>query len=268
MTLINKTLRELLPLSLFSTPCVSIEKENQVWNGAVMLIHYLESFTDSLVVTHQNVAIGIIGGKEIVEGILKDPTSNFFDLKKIDEIMDSNLVRISADISLGNLLDKWSETRRAFSMISNQYGGYSAVSARRILEVGINCKSNMTVSELPEKDVVYFKKNDTVQDLINLMLKYQTRKLILEGSKNFISDRIIIEKIARDLDFLRDYKNFLSIPASSFSLAEAKVLEEDIHIQKAYEIMFGMLHPYMIFKNQVISPWDLCMNLKSEKISI
>ncbi|MEX0861408.1 hypothetical protein [Nitrosopumilus sp.] len=70
MSIINKTLKELLPLSFTSTPAVSIRKENEVWVATSMLIHYLESFTDSLVVTEdKEIPIGIIGGKEIIKNI-------------------------------------------------------------------------------------------------------------------------------------------------------------------------------------------------------
>ena len=268
MNLCEHTLKELLPFSLFSTPCVSIQKESKVWNGAAMLIHYLESFTDSLVVTDQNEPIGIVGGREVIEGVLNTPTSEFFDSKFIKDIMDTNLVQISENNTLNNLLDEWTETKRGFSMIPNQYGGYSAVSVRRILEIGITCKTKMMISDLPKKKVISFKKDDPIREVINSMLENQTRKLVLENSNKFISDRIIIEKIARDLNYLREVDDFLSIPASSFFFAEAKILDEDIPIQKAYEIMFGMLHPYLIFKDQVISPWDLCKNLKSDKIQI
>lgn len=268
LDLIDHTLRDLLPLSLTSTPCVSIQKENKVWNGAVMLIHYLESFTDSLVVTNKNEPIGIVGGKDIIEGILKNPSSDFFDKKTIQEIMDTNLVQISEQTTLGELLNRWKKSRRAFSMIPNQYGGYSAVSARRILEIGINCKTEMTISELPKKVVISFKKEDSVRTVINLMLEHKTRKLILEDSTKFISDRMIVEKIARDLDYLRNTDNFLELPASAFSLEDAKVQTENIQAQKVYEILFGMLHPYIIFKDQVISPWDLCLNLESGKLRL
>ena len=268
LDLIDHTLRDLLPLSLTSTPCVSIQKENKVWNGAVMLIHYLESFTDSLVVTDKNEPIGIVGGKDIIEGILKNPSSDFFDKKTIQEIMDTNPVQISKQTTLGELLNEWKKSRRAFSMIPNQYGGYSAVSARRILEIGINCKTEMMISELPKKAVVSFKKEDNVGTVINLMLEHGTRKLILEDSTKFISDRMIVEKIARDLDYLRNTDNFLELPASAFSLEDAKVQTENIQVQKVYKILFGMLHPYIIFKDQVISPWDLCMNLESGKLNL
>ena len=76
MILAEKPLNELLPLSLLTTPCVSIQKDDKVWSGAVMLIHYLESFTDSLIVTDNTSPIGILGGREIIDNISKNPSSS------------------------------------------------------------------------------------------------------------------------------------------------------------------------------------------------
>jgi hypothetical protein len=80
MTITKKPLKELLPLSFTNIPAVSIRKENKVWIATGMLSHYLESFTDSLVVTEENEKpVGVIGGIEIIKNILKNPTSDFFD---------------------------------------------------------------------------------------------------------------------------------------------------------------------------------------------
>ena len=73
MPIYNQTLKDLLPLSLSSTPAVSIRKENEMWVATGMLIHYLESFTDSLVVTEgDEKPIGIIGGKEVIKNIFEN----------------------------------------------------------------------------------------------------------------------------------------------------------------------------------------------------
>lgn len=262
----DKSLIDLLPLSLSSTPAVSIQKNNQIWCGAAMLIHCLESFTDSLVVTNGNSPIGIVGGKEIIEGIAKDPTSNFFDNKTIEYITSEKIVTISETTTLHDLIEKWKHTRRAFSVIPNQYGGLSAVSVRRILEIGIKCKTTLKISDIPKKDTITFRDSDDIGTIINLMLKHQTRRLLLKDSSEFISDRIIIEKIARDMNYLRDNQHFLKLPMSSFKLESAKIVDDNLPLPLVYDIMFGSLHPYIIYKDQVISPLDLCSLLLSDKI--
>ncbi|MEX0861409.1 hypothetical protein [Nitrosopumilus sp.] len=59
----------------------------------------------------------------------------------------------------------------------------------------------MTISELPKKQIVSFDKNSTMKEIIQLMLEKNTRKLLLEDTNYFISDRLLIQSIAQDYDF-------------------------------------------------------------------
>ncbi|MDP3780574.1 MAG: CBS domain-containing protein [Nitrosopumilaceae archaeon] len=264
----ERNLQDLLPLSLESTPCVSIRRENKVWVAASMLIHYLESFTDSLVVTDdESKPLGIVGGKEVLENILKNPSSAFFDDTVVEDIMDKNVDIISKEITLKDLLQRWTQTRRAFSILPNRFKGYSAISARKLLEIGANCETEMTVSELPKKKITTFTYNDTLKDIINSMFENKTRKLVFKNTSSFISDRIIIEYVVRELNYLRQIDYFLDLKFEEpFRLAEAKTITENMKIPEISKIMFGMLHPLAIYHDQVISPWDLCVALLYDKI--
>ncbi|WP_255465208.1 CBS domain-containing protein [Nitrosopumilus sp. b3] len=267
MSITSKTLQELLPLTFTSTPAVSIRKENKMWVATGMLIHYLESFTDSLVVTEgDEVPIGVIGGKEIIENIYKNPTSNFFDNTTVEEIFDKDLVILSEASTLGELLTTWKSTRRAFSIIPNHLGGYSAISGRKLLEIGANCVSDFTISEFPTKNVVSFEKDNSIKEIIELMLKNNTRKLLLKDTNYFISDRLLIESIAKDFDFFRDVKFLERKFEESFKLEETVKVSKDLNLTEISKMMYVMPHPYVIFRDQVITPWDICMILESDRI--
>jgi len=267
LTIVDKSLRELLPLSFSSTPAVSIRKENKMWIATAMLIHNLESFTDSLVVTEGDEnPIGVIGGREVVENIFKNPTSSFFDNTRVEQIMDKNLIILSDKVSLGELFGKWKKTRRAFSIIPNNFGGYSAISGRKILEIGANCITDLTISELPRKEIVTFEQNSTIKEIIGLMLEKNTRKLILNNTNYFISDRLIIQSIAQEYDFFRNVKFLERKLEDSFRLEEAKKIFKDVNLAELSKLMYTMMHPYVIYHDQVITPWDICMALESDRI--
>lgn len=269
MAIADLKLNQLLPLSLTSTPAVSIQKENKVWVAAAMLVHYLESFTDSLVVTDEKEQpIGVLGGFEIIKNVFENPTLEFFDEKTVEDIMDEELVRASSDTSLRELLEKWQKTRRAFCILPNQLGGYSAISARKLLEVGANCKTNITISDLPWKETISFEYDDTIGQIINLMMNNKTRKLILHNSSGFISDRTIIQTIAQELDYLRNTENFLDLKIEEhFKLAYAKSVPEDMNLTDLSKLMFGMVHPYVMTKEQVYTPLDVCIALLSDNVN-
>jgi len=267
MGITNKKLKDLLPLSFTNTPAVSIRKENKVWIATGMLMHYLESFTDSLVVTEENEKpVGVIGGKEIIQNVVKNPSSDFFDNTTVEQITDPNLVILSENTTLNELLDKWKQTRRAFSIIPNSLGGYSAISGRKLLEIGINCITDLTISEFPKKDVTYFEQNSTLKEIIDSMLEKKTRKLILKDTTNFISDRLIIQCIAQEFDYFRDVKFLERRIEESFKLEEAKKISKDLNLAEISKIMYTLPYPYVIYQDQVITPWDICMALQSERI--
>ena len=267
LSIINRSLRDLLPLSFSSTPAVSIRKENKMWVATSMLIHTLESFTDSLVVTEgDEKPIGVIGGREVIENIFKNPSSSFFDDTIVEQIVDKNLVILSKDTTLKDLLEKWKYTRRAFSIIPNNHGGYSAISARKILEIGANCVTDITISELPKKEIVTFEQNNTIKEIMNLMLQRNSRKILLKDSNYFISDRLLIQSIAQEFDFFRNVKFLERHVKDSFRLEEAKKISKDLNLTEISKIMYSMPHPCMIFQNQVITPWDICLALESERV--
>ena len=263
----DRSLQELLPDSLTSSFCVSLPTKAKVWVVAGMLAHYLESFTDSVVVRDDNYEpVGVIGGKDIIERIIENPSSAFFDNTNVEEIMDKKFV-VSMETKLRELIGIWKQTRRAFAIIPNELHDYSAISTRKLLEIGWHCKTDVRISSLPKKKVLTFRKDDTARNIINMMLENKTRRLLLENSSHFINDRIIIEKIAEDLEYLRNTNHFLDIPASSFKLGDAKVVSEDLTIPQSSKILFDMPYPYLIYGDQVTSPWDICLFLLSDELT-
>ena len=266
MPLSSYSLDELLPDSLLSSPSVGIRITDTVGDAASLLAHHLESFTDSLVVTKDAYPVGQVGGIELLDGVLKNPTSAFFDNTLVGEIMNEKLAIITKQTRLFDLLKQWQQSRRAFAIIPNQYHGYSVVSARKLLEIGALSKTKMKVSDIPKKRIITFTKDYTVKEIIVSMFENKTRKLILEGVLLFISDRIITEKIANDLNYLRNVNNFLDMSADIFKLESPKIISEDMGIPEACKIMSDMLHPYLMTKDQVISPWDIVTILGSENL--
>ena len=265
LPLSRRSLNDLLPDSLFKSPAVSIRLTDTVGDAATLLPHNLESFTDSLVVTKDSSPLGVFGGIELLDGILKNPTSDFFDNTTVGQIMSERITIVTKETKLSDLLKQWQETKRAFAIIPNQYSGYSAISARKILEISNTHGTSMTVSKIPKKPIVTFSNNHTVKDIITSMFENKTRKLVLQDTLSFISDRIVIEKIVRELNHLHNVKDFLSMKATIFKLENAKAISEDLSIQEASKIMYEMSSPYLIVKDQVVSPWDIVMSLGSEK---
>ena len=257
----NRSLSDLLQDSFTSTPCVNIRKNAKVRVATGMLVQYLESFTDSVVVRDDTKPIGVIGGREIIQGVYKNPSSDFFEMKQVDEIADKRLNVVTSDTTLKELISLWKEVGRAFAIVCMGNDDYSVISVKKLLEIGINNTFEFHISEIPKKKIITFDKDATFGNIMKLMLENRTRKILLEGTNQFINDRIIIEAIEK-FDYLLGNNNFLDIPASVVSLEEAKVVSDDLSLSEISKIMHEMSQPLIIHEDRAISPWDICMALE------
>ncbi len=267
MILANKRLDEIFQESLLSTPAVSIKVEDTLAEAATLLPHHLETLTDSLVAVSDDKPVGIVGGIEVLDGIINNHIPSFLDKSKIGDVMSKKLVIANQKTKFSDLVKQWSQTRRAFAIIPNQYHGYSVISARKILDVGILFKVDATISAAPRKKIITFHKEETVGQIIERMFDNKTRKLILDGTDSFISDRIIIQKLVREFDCLRDGRDFLKTSAGNFSLEQAKRISDDLTVSGACKIMQDMRSPYLIDDEKTISPWDIVTMLAVENLS-
>ena len=267
MFLADKTLEEVLPQSILSTPIVSISVNDTLGEAASLLPHHLETLTDSLVATSDDRPVGIVGGIEVLDSILKNQTAVFLDKIKIGDAMSKKIVIINPKDKFSELIKQWSQTRRAFAIMPNQYYGYSAISARKVLEVGTTFQVNTTISEIPRKKIITFHKEDTVRQIIQRMFDNNTRKIVLDGTCSFINDRIIIQKLVREFECLRNGQDFLVMSGDIFSLEQVKNISDDITITDACKIMQGMKSPCLMSQENIISPWDIALVLASANLS-
>lgn len=264
ISVLQHSLSEVLQNSLLSSPAVSVEFDYPVVEAANLLPHHLETFTDSLMVVKDEKPVGLVGAVEVLDGVLKKPSADFFTKTKIGQIMNANLIILDSGTTLGSLLDLWKQTGRAFAIMPNKYHGYSAVSARKLLEVVMSCKTGMTVGDVSKRKLTTFRKDQTIKEIIQTMFENKTRKLVLEGTPEFISDRIIMQKISRDLDCLQCIDNFLELKGSEFILDKAIKVSDQMSLAEGCKILYGMQSPYLLLSNGVVTPWDVIMSLNSD----
>ncbi len=263
----ERTLEELLTETLDYSLCITIDKGKEVWVVVGMLVQYLESLTDSVSVKDGDEIIGTIGGKEILENLLKNPTRSLFYGTLVEDIMEKNPIKVSGQTKYKDLISQWRQRGRAYAILCNRWGHYSAISSKKILEVGMRCKTNLSVSDGPIKPIITFKPDDSLGTVINAMFKNKTRKILLENSYKYNNDRIILETVSEKLGYLKNIENFLSMPASTIELEEARVIFDDLKIHEVSAIMYDMEHPYVVYKDMLVTPWDICMALLSENIT-
>ncbi|MFZ8922567.1 MAG: hypothetical protein ACO2Y0_06400, partial [Nitrosopumilaceae archaeon] len=79
--------------------------------------------------------------------------------------------------------------------------------------------------------------------------------------------RIILEEISKMLKFQPEVDNFLDIPVSQIELERVNVLKEDVNLNQLSLMLYKMDHPYVIYKDISVSPWDICLTLLSEDVT-
>jgi hypothetical protein len=261
------SLESLFGDSLTSSFCVNIEKGTETWVATGMLVQQLESFTDAVGVRENDKPIGIVGGKDIIIPLVGDPSSSLFYNTKVEDIMEKRFPTVTKESKLKELINYWKETRRAFAAVPNEFSDYSSLSAKKLLEIGMKVKTDVSISQLPKKKLSTFNEKYSIGDVLNSMLEINARRLFLEDSNKFINDRIILQKITDELKCLKETENFMNISVNEFNLEEAKNITDDLTIQEISKIMYKMEHPSALFQDQIITPWDICLILLSENIT-
>ena len=261
------SLESLFGDSLTASLCVNIEKGTETWVATGMLVQQLESFTDSVVVRENDKPIGIVGGKDIISLLVKNPSSSLFYDTKVEDIMEKRFPKVTEKSKLKELINYWKQTRRAFAAVPNEFSDYSSISAKKLLEIGMKVKTEIFISQIPKKKLSTFDEKDTIGEVLNSMLEINARRLFLADSNKFINDRIILQKITDELKYLKETENFMDLATSEFNLEEAKNITHDLTIQETSKIMYKMEHPSALFQDQIITPWDICLILLSENIT-
>ena len=261
------SLESLFGDSLTASLCVNIEKGTETWVATGMLVQQLESFTDAVVVRENDKPVGIVGGKDIISPLVEKPSSSLFYDTKVEDVMEDRFPTVAKESKLEELINYWKQTRRAFAAVPNEFSDYSSLSAKKLLEIGMKVKTEIPISQLPKKKLITFDDKDTIGDVLNSMLKINTRRLFLADSNKFINDRIILQKITDELKCLKEIENFMDLPINEFNLEEAKNIRDNLTIQEISEIMYKMEHPSVLFQDQIITPWDICLILLSDNIT-
>jgi len=247
---------DLLPYSLASSPISSVNTTDNMWIISSMYSR-LSRTTDNLVVLDDEFPLGIIGGREILKGILKNPTPYFFHDVLSSEIMNRKFYLDTRFAKFHKLLEQMQKIKRNFAIIQNSKQSFSAISIREIIEIGALCQSNIRVSDFAERKIQSIKRDDTVEFLLKSLLHEETDLLMLENELLFIDQNIVIEKIVGDLNYLQDVDNFLELSTSVFKFESPKLIPEKLTISEVCKLMLYMKHPYVMTSDRIWTPRDV-----------
>lgn len=254
------TIEEILPHLLVNSSMATIESKEKVWVATSMLVRFLTSHTNNLVVMESDKPVGMIGSSEVLQGLHSNPDHGFFAEDEVSKVMNKNLDVASPKTRVYDLLKKMNDKGRDFALVQTTDGEFSTISARRLLEVGTLCDTRIRVSDMPAKRVVTFQKEDSIGFLIDKMLKYNTDVVILEHTPLFVTPQTIFEKIV-ELNYLDEIYGFLDFKTSTLKLKTGRIIPDNITVPEMCKIMLSMKNAFVMTQNNVLTPWDLITTL-------
>lgn len=252
---------DILPHLLICPSMATIESKEKAWVATSMLARLLDTATNSLVAIENDVPVGMIGGQEVIKEFAKDPSHSFFSDTAVQNIMNRNLHIVSPNTKVDDLLKKMWHIQRDFALVRNDDGNYSTISARRLLEVGALCDTQMKVSDIPLKSISTFNRDDTIGTIVTQMIENETETLVLENTPQFVNQQSLFERMVA-LNYLDGIDNFFELKSTALNHKNGKIVSENTTIPDMCKIMLGMKYSFVITTKNVITPWDLIMGLR------
>lgn len=244
---------EVLPYSLLSIPISTITPHDNVWIASSMLSR-IADVTNTLVVIEDEFPIGTISANEIIDGLQKRPTGEFFS-ENITKIMNADFYIDSRAVNIKGILDRMGKSQNPFSIIQNDKTSFSQFSIRQTLEIGALCKTDFGAGSFEKRRIASFKRDDTIKDVIERLKKEQSEFVMLEGEFSFVNHDIILEKL-KELNNTQN-ENIVNLSASTLKAITPVLISEKSSISEICKIMINAKHPCVMTSDRLITPRDI-----------
>ena len=258
-------LDDIFPQLLVSSSSSTIDVTDTVATGVSMLVRLSESLASNLVVLNNGTPVGMLGAKEVLEGFVKNPTYNFLHNTIVNNIMNRKPCFVAKNTKFLDLMKKLQKMQTDFAILQDSKGmfsnilqddkdTFSTISIKRILELGLMCDTSVTISQIRKKDAVFCFSDDTIHDVIHMMLHRNTNDVVIQNSPFIISGRVILEQIQNKIN---DSDDILDCKISDLKPYEATITHKDLSIPDLCKLMLTVKHPYVMTESQVFTPYDL-----------
>lgn len=251
------SVNDCIPYALRHVPVAFCKDDERVWYATDLLNRYLESHTDCILVTHEGRFSGILDGREWVANFLKFPTREFF-LKSSGDIMSKeSILQTEPNTKMSKVIETWKNLRRAVAVIYNHDSSLSPVSLRAVLGIIAISKTETRISEIKSKNAVVVNRDEPMKNILLRMLQKKVRRVIVEGTQNYTSDRLIIEHVVNDLHFLKNTEDVLENSLEDHNFARMVEIDKDIPLSELCKTLGALKHPCVTYHGNIITPWDI-----------
>ena len=244
---------EVLPYSLLSIPISTLTPNDDVWIASSMLSR-ISDVTNHLVVVEDEFPIGTISASEIIGGLQKRPSSEFFS-ENVTKIMNADFYIDSRSVNIASILNRMNRSKNPFTIIQNDRTNFSQFSIRQVLEIGALCKTDLEASSFAQKQIAGFKRDDTIKDVIEKLKKEEGRFIILEDEFSFVNHDIVLEKL-KELNNIKS-ENLLNLSASTLKTITPTLISDKLTVSEICKIMLNVKYPCVMTSDRIITPYDI-----------
>jgi len=199
-----------------------------------------------------------------------DPKALRKFLKQPCEEASEPLASVDAGRSLSVLLDKFLETRFGFARVNerNRVGALARLRDLLALYGTERFETSLTVEDVASP-IFALPGRTSVREALEQMFDRRCRRVFISGTKKFVWDRGIIERLFSPaflaLATKSPSKDFLGAPLSEFEGLEATEVKPSTGLKEAARVMRPTRGQCLTFDDRVVTPWDVVMKPWKEK---
>lgn len=255
---------------VFRRPYLSVPPEASFLQLGTFLAIGYQIYVDGLIVAIDKKLVGRISGKHILDHLLKMNYDEWSSVRASD-LMDGNTSSVEMDSFLSSLLELFAETNFALAPITTKSSLVGSIVIRDLLPL-ISELNLDTPVERVGTPIVRISMNETLKNSIDIMLKKKIRNLVVSpageyNNKNdnyIVNDRMILEYI-----FSYEGRKIMTegvgataldnVSLDSLDMKIASSISENQTISKTATMLRDINTPALIFKNNIVTPWDVVM---------
>jgi hypothetical protein len=206
----------------------------------------------------------VMGFSSLARIMQIDPRTLPKFLKQPCEEASEPLATVNAEGSLSMLLDKFLQTRFGFARVNDRKKVGALARLRDLLNL---YGTGRFEAELAAEDVaspIFSLPSETkLRTALEKMFDNKCRRVFIQGTKRFVWDRTIIERLFSPAALAAAAENpsrdILGMPLSDFEMLEAGVAKPGTSLTNAAEQLAVLQGECLVVDGKVVTPWDVVM---------
>lgn len=259
---LEKAISEVVP-HIFRRPLLHVNPTDSLLTVATYLALGPQIYVDGLVVLDNHKAVGIIGGRHIIEYILyhqKDWLRG-----AASSIMSQPVLVLDAGRLLIDAFEIFNNTGFAFVPITINQSVVTTLSVRDVLRVAIYTKLETPIGELSTRAITTTIES-SIGSALELMLEEGVRSLVVrDGNRRaIINDRQILEYLlshdGRQTIASRGLEGLYETDIGALAPLDAFRVEAATPASQAAERLLDVNIPCLLLGDDaIVTPWDIAM---------